>query len=36
MTSSGRTTKIPSPPGRCPTPRTIEPPFKVLPTQDAG
>ncbi len=31
-TSSGRTTKIPLPAGPLPTPRTIEPPFKVLPT----
>jgi hypothetical protein len=32
MTSSGRTTKIPVPSGPLPTPRIIEPPFKVLPT----
>jgi hypothetical protein len=34
MTSSGRTTKIPVPSGPLPTPRTIEPPFTVLPTQN--
>ena len=33
MTSSGRTTKIPGPAGPLPAPRTIETPFKVLPTQ---
>jgi hypothetical protein len=32
MTSSGRTTKIPVPTEPLPTPRIIEPPFKVLPT----
>ncbi len=33
MTSSGRTTKIPVPAGPLPVPRTIEEPFKILPTQ---
>jgi hypothetical protein len=33
MTSSGRTTKIPVPAGALPTPRIIEQPFTVLPTQ---
>ncbi len=32
LTSSGRTTKIPVPTGPLPTPRLIERPFKVLPT----
>ena len=36
MTSSGRSTKIPVPTGPLPTPRTIEPPFTVLPTQLPG
>ncbi len=36
MTSSGRTTKIPVPAGPLPTPRIIEDPFTILPTQNVA